>query len=75
MLGVRYSVSEIKSYRDLKVWKEAMRLADLIYDITEKYPKQQLYILVSQTQRSALSIPSNIAEGHAEVRAKITVNF
>jgi len=47
-----------------------MRLADLIYDITEKYPKQQLYILVSQTQRSALSIPSNIAEGHSRSTRK-----
>src|SRR5437868_6618916 len=55
----------IKSYRDLKAWQEAMRLADQVYDVTEKYPKAQLYILVSQTQRAAVSIPSNIAEGHS----------
>ena len=53
----------IKSYRDLKAWQEAMRLADQVYDVTEKYPKTQLYILVNQTQRAAVSIPSNIAEG------------
>ena len=47
-----------------------MRLADRIYDITAKYPKEQLYILVSQTQRASVSIPSNIAEGHSRSTRK-----
>ena len=57
-------MAKITSYRDLFVWQEGMRLLDLIYDLTEKFPKQQQFILTSQMQRAALSIPSNIAEGH-----------
>ena len=53
----------IKKYRDLDIWKKGIELVKDTYKSTEKFPKQELYGLVSQMRRSAISIPSNIAEG------------
>jgi four helix bundle protein len=52
-----------QSYRDLVVWQRAMRLTVAIYKLTSDFPKEELYGLTSQIRRSAMSIPSNIAEG------------
>ena len=54
---------EITSYKDLVVWQKAMKLATLTYKITQKFPSSELYGIVSQMRRSAVSIPSNLAEG------------
>jgi four helix bundle protein len=51
------------SYRDLRVWQQAMDLAMLVYRLTESFPKHELYGLTGQIRRAAISIPSNIAEG------------
>jgi len=56
-------VVEVKSYRDLKVWKRAMDLVIMCYQLTPKLPKTEVYGLTSQIQRAAVSIPANIAEG------------
>jgi len=53
----------IKSYKDLLVWKRSVDLATKIYSITEEFPKAEIYGIISQMRRSAVSIPSNIAEG------------
>ena len=50
-------------YRELVVWQKAMDLVVIIYTFTEKFPKTEIYGLTSQMRRSAVSIPSNIAEG------------
>jgi four helix bundle protein len=55
----------IQSYRDLVVWREAMTLVKLVYGLTARFPKQEQYGLTSQLRRCSISIPSNIAEGHA----------
>ena len=55
----------IESYRDLTVWKKAMDLAEMVFVLTSRFPKEQRYGLSAQMQRSANSVPSNIAEGHA----------
>ena len=55
----------IKSYRDLDVWQEAMKLAELCYERTAGFPSREMYGLVSQIRRAAVSVPSNIAEGHS----------
>jgi four helix bundle protein len=60
----------IKSYRDLEVWKKAMDLVVICYKITRKFPKSEIYGLTSQLQRAAVSIPSNIAEGHQRQYSK-----
>lgn len=58
-------MSGIKTHKDLDVWKEAMALVKVMYELTADFPKQEAYGLVSQIRRSAVSIPSNIAEGAA----------
>ena len=56
--------SRVLSYRDLIVWQRAMDLTDSAYDVAKAFPKEERFALTSQVQRSAVSIPSNIAEGH-----------
>ena len=51
------------SYRDLRIWQEAIDLALTVYRMTTSFPKHELYGLTSQMRRAAVSIPSNIAEG------------
>ena len=55
----------VESYRDLLVWQKAMDLAEMTISLTAKLPREQIYVMTSQMQRSANSVPSNIAEGHA----------
>ena len=55
----------INSYKDLKVWQASIALTKEVYLVTQKFPKYEVYGLSSQMQRAAVSIPSNIAEGHA----------
>jgi four helix bundle protein len=52
-----------KTYRDLKVWQLGIELVKDIYRLSDKLPQQELYGLKSQMRRSAVSIPSNVAEG------------
>ncbi|MGI8476217.1 MAG: four helix bundle protein [Thermomicrobiales bacterium] len=54
----------MSSYRDLRVWQAGMDLVEEIYRLSELFPKHELYGLTSQLRRAAVSVPSNIAEGH-----------
>lgn len=54
---------KINSYKDLIVWQKAMELVVKVYELTDKFPKEEIYGLTSQMRRAAISIPSNIAEG------------
>lgn len=58
-------IRPFKSYRDLEVWKRAMKLAKRIYQVTGKFPADERFGLTNQIRRAAVSIPSNLAEGHA----------
>lgn len=53
----------MKDFKKLKVWQKAHNLTLLVYKITRKFPKEELYGLTSQIRRAASSIPANIAEG------------
>jgi four helix bundle protein len=55
--------AEFRSYRDLRVWKEAMSLAELCYRQTREFPRDELFGLTAQIRRAGASIPANIAEG------------
>jgi four helix bundle protein len=54
----------LKNYKELKVWQKAYELCLKIYRMTKSFPKEEKYGLTSQIRRSAVSIPSNIAEGY-----------
>lgn len=60
----------IKSYQDLEVWRKAMDLVVLCYQMTNNFPKNEIYGLTSQLQRAAVSIPANIAEGREKQYSK-----
>lgn len=65
----------IQNYQDLIVWQKAMTLAELIYALTQHFPKEEIYGLTSQVRRAAVSIPSNIAEGQARTGTAEFKNF
>lgn len=56
-------MEKIISYKDLIVWQKAKALAIAVYELTEQFPKSEIYGLISQMRRCSVSIPSNIAEG------------
>ena len=60
-------MSRPKSYRDLIVWQKTMALARSAYTLTAGLPKSEAYGLLSQVRRAAVSVPSNIAEGHGRL--------
>lgn len=68
-------MSKINSYQDLIVWQKSIDLTTSIYKITTHFPKSEFYGLSSQLQRAAVSIPSNIAEGHARESSKEFLHF
>jgi four helix bundle protein len=54
----------LRNYKELKVWEKSYQLCLEVYRITKGFPKIEIYSLISQMRRAALSIPSNIAEGY-----------
>ena len=56
----------VGNYRELKVWDMAMELVTDIYNFTGNFPRHEVFGLSSQMRRAAVSVPSNIAEGHAK---------
>ena len=66
---------KIKTHKDLDVWNKAMELAEKIYHLTKEFPKEEQFGLTSQIRRSAISIPSNIAEGAARNSDKEFLQF
>ena len=54
---------KIESFKDLKIWQKGMEIVIDIYNLTKDFPREELYSMTSQMRRSAISIPSNIAEG------------
>lgn len=63
------------SYQNLIVWQKAVELVILIYKLTEKFPRSEIYGLTSQMRQSSVSIPSNIAEGRRRGRPAEFQNF
>jgi four helix bundle protein len=61
---------EVRNDRDLEVWQRGMELAGRIYEATKNFPTTETYGLTSQLRRAAVSVPSNIAEGHTRASTK-----
>lgn len=64
-----------KNYKDLVVWQKAMDLVEEVYGITQMLPPEEKYSLGDQIRRSAVSIPSNIAEGTSRATDKEMIHF
>ena len=65
----------IRPHYKLEAWKEAMALVSAIYQITQEFPKEEIFGLNSQLRRAAVSVPSNIAEGAARHGSKEFAQF
>ena len=61
---------KIKDYKDLQIWQKGIEIVDKIYELTNSFPKAELYGLTSQMKKASISIPSNIAEGFARNHSK-----
>ncbi|MGH6879174.1 MAG: four helix bundle protein [Rhizomicrobium sp.] len=69
------AAEQINSYRDLRVWQDAMTLAESCYVLTAKFPREELFSLTSQIRRAATSISANIAEGHGRESTGSFIQF
>lgn len=65
----------MSNHKELEVWKKSIEFVSEIYEITKNFPKEEIYGLTSQIRRSAISIPSNIAEGFARESDKEFIQF
>lgn len=61
---------EVRSYKDLVAWQKSMALVTEVYRASQEFPKEEVFGLMSQARRAAVSVPSNIAEGHARTSKK-----
>lgn len=66
---------KIKTFQEILAWQKAHALALKIYSVTATYPKQEIFGLVSQMRRCAVSIPSNVAEGFKRSSTKDSIHF
>ena len=66
---------DMRSHRDLDVWKKSVTLVSEIYTVTRTFPPEEMYGLVNQMRRAAVSVPSNIAEGAARDSQKEFLRF
>lgn len=64
-----------RSFEDLIVWQKAHVFVLAIYKITKKYPKEEIFGLVNQMRRAAISITANIAEGYTKISPKDKLRF
>jgi four helix bundle protein len=69
------SENAINSYRDLRVWQNAMSLAESCYKLTKTFPRDEMFGLTSQIRRAAASIPANIAEGHGRESTQSLIHY
>lgn len=67
--------NKVKSFRDLRTWRGGHRLLLEIYQITDRFPREEKYTLTSQLRSAALSIPANIAEGMGRATPKDLIRF
>jgi four helix bundle protein len=65
----------ISQFRELRAWQLGMDLTEQVYLLTKSFPQSEIYGLTSQIRRSAVSIPSNLAEGHGRTSTKEFLQF
>ena len=62
-------------YKNLNAWKKSMKLLEMVYDICNKLPDKERYVLEHQLKKCAVSVPSNIAEGYGRKTTKEMIHF
>src|ERR1035438_9756760 len=67
-------MSKVSHFRELRVWQGGMDVVETVYRLSAGFPKSELYGLTSQIRRAAVSVPSNIAEGHSRASTKEYLN-
>ena len=65
----------METHKDLRVWQQSIEMVTSIYKITKAFPKDEIFGLVSQMHRAAVSVPSNIAEGYARGSDREKLHF
>lgn len=65
----------MSDFQKLEIWKQAHELTIAIYKLTSKLPKEEMFGLISQMRRAAVSVESNIAEGESRYSSKDKLNF
>ena len=65
----------VKSFRDLVVWQKSVDLVDEVYRLTRRFPDEERFVLTQQIRKSAISIPSNIAEGSGRFTSRDYLSF
>ena len=65
----------IRNFRDLRVWHAAMDLVEQVYRLSRAFPREELHGLTAQMRRAAVSIPSNIAEGHTREHTREYLHY
>jgi four helix bundle protein len=68
-------MASVSDYRELKVWQEALALAELVYGVTQRFPADERFGLISQVRRAVVSVPSCIAEGNARSSTRDYLRF
>jgi four helix bundle protein len=63
-------MEKILSFKQLKIWQKGIEIVEDVYKLTQEFPKEEQYGLISQMRRAAVSIPSNIAEGFKRRHSK-----
>ncbi len=71
----KHESTGIQTFKDLRIWQKGLQIVQKTYKSTSNYPKYELYGLASQMRRSAVSIPSNIAEGFRRFYPKENIQF
>jgi four helix bundle protein len=66
---------KVTNYKEMEVWKKGIEIVNLVYGITLNFPKTEMFGLSSQMNRSAVSIPSNVAEGFVRQYTKEYIQF
>jgi len=69
------TMSTIKSYKDLDIWKRSCAVVTTVYRATEPFPKREMFGLTRQLRRAAVSVPSNIAEDAARLYTREYIRF
>ena len=67
-------MSKVSHFRELHVWQRGMDIVETVYRVSAAFPKSELYGLTGQVRRAAVSVPSNIAEGHTRASTKEYLN-